>query len=68
MDTMLDRIIEILGDCDGAPSAGIEILKAMKEPTPKMVEAGDAAMDSDCYFECNGTKTWHAMIDAALSE
>lgn len=35
-----------------------------KEPTAKMIEAGEAGIDSDCRFECNQERAYRAMIAA----
>lgn len=54
------------------------VLRAMREPSPEMIEAGDAAMNWDSsdttgswfvnYCDGDAAMSWQAMIDHLLSE
>ena len=54
--------LEIIDNEDSAYAAAVAAIKAMREPTPDMIEAGEEA---DQGFNL---AAWHAMIDAALKD
>lgn len=59
---------DINGDTyDRSMSRARAILKAMREPTQAMIEAGFARTADPCWPEDVG-KAWRAMIDRALKE
>ena len=72
MSEMIERVAKAIDESSQPPgcadysilmkNAAVAAIKAMREPTDAMVDAGDMWADAPGY----SAKAWRAMIDAAL--
>ena len=72
--TMLDRIAKVIEEWVGYEDELIDwreparlVLEAMREPTGKMIKAGDQEIPDNVGYRNDACSVYRAMIDAALS-
>lgn len=48
--------------------ASIAALKALRDPTPEMVDAGNRTAGREAQWHCSVDEIWSAMLSAAIGE
>lgn len=55
-------------ESDGYVVNAIAALKALRDPTPEMVDAGNRTAGREAQWHCSVDEIWSAMLSAAIGE